>query len=56
MKIIQPIRYTITYQVLEAAKDNNDAFVIAACRRCLNAWRIGRKAPQDFAIVMAFAA
>ena len=51
-KPIQPIRYTIAYAVLESAKDAGDAKHVAAARRCINAWRIGHKAPADFAMVM----
>lgn len=47
-----PIRYTITMQVLESAKDAGASEYVAACRACLNAWRIGRKAPEAFKMVM----
>ena len=50
----QSIRATITMQVLECAKDAGDVAVIAACRRCIVAWRNGEKAPADFALVMQF--
>ena len=49
---MQPIRYSIAMQVLEAAKDAGAVEYVAAARRCLNAWRIGRKAPADFKLVM----
>lgn len=32
-----PLRMKIVWQVLEAAKDNNDVTVINACRRLINA-------------------
>ena len=51
----QPLRIQVTWQVLEAAKDAGDEFVIAACRRVLIAHRIGRSAKADMAIVLAFA-
>lgn len=38
-----PIRNRIIWNVLEAAKDNNDANVIAACRRLIEASRLGWK-------------
>ena len=50
-------RMQIVWQVLEAAKDNNDVLVINACRRLITADRIGWRKhhdPKDFAIVMAF--
>jgi hypothetical protein len=44
--------------VLESAKNNGDDFVIAACRRLINADRIGwRKYAdrRDYELVLAFA-
>ena len=37
----QPLRMSITWQVLEAAKDAGDEAVIAACRRIITANRLG---------------
>lgn len=51
-KTIQPIRYTIAYAVLESAKDAGAVQYVSAARRCINAWRVGHKAPADFAMVM----
>ena len=51
-------RMQIVWNVLEAAKDASDEFVIAACRRVINADRIGwRKhgCANDLRIVMTFA-
>jgi len=51
-------RMHITWKVLEAAKDNADEFVIAACRRIIVADRIGWRKhgnPVDLRIVLAFA-
>lgn len=51
------IRMQIVREVLEAAKDAGDDFVIAACRRIINADRIGWRKhgnPADLRIVMAF--
>ncbi len=51
-------RMQIVWQVLEAAKDNNDPMVIAACRRLLMAnilgWRKHAKA-ADWKLVLEFA-
>jgi hypothetical protein len=55
--IRQPLRMQIIWEVLEAAKDNCDETVIAACRRLINADTIGWRKhhdPKDFALVMAF--
>lgn len=54
---MQPLRMSITWKVLEMAKDAGDSFVIDACRRIINANRIGwrkygKKADLD--IVVAF--
>jgi len=52
-------RMQITWNVLEAAKDAGDEFVIAACRRVITADRIGWRKhgnAADMAIVYAFAA
>ena len=54
----EPLRMTLTWQVLEAAKDAGDEMVIAACRRIIVANRLGwRKygSKADLALVMAFA-
>jgi len=51
-------RMQIVWQVLEAAKDNGDQMVIAACRRLIVADRIGWKrhaAKADWQLVKAFA-
>jgi hypothetical protein len=51
-------RMAITWQVLEAAKDARDELVIAACRRIINAHRIGwhkHGNPEDFRLVLEFA-
>lgn len=48
----------ITWEVLEAAKDVGDEFVIAACRWIIVANRLGWRKhgrKEDLAIVMAFA-
>lgn len=48
----------LVWQVLEAAKDNNDAMVIAACRRLIVANRLGMRKhakAADIEIVKAFA-
>jgi len=53
-----PLRMKIVWQVLEAAKDNNDVTVINACRRLINANIIGWRKhhnPADMALVMEFA-
>jgi len=53
-----PIRNRIIWSVLEAAKDNNDKTVIAACRRLINASRLGWKRcaqRADIALVWAIA-
>lgn len=51
-------RMTTVWAVLEAAKDANDAVVVAACRRLIVANRLGWKkhaAAADFLLVQAFA-
>ena len=48
----------IVWNVLEAAKDANDQTVIAACRRLIEANRMGWKKyhqPADYQMVLAFA-
>jgi len=50
-------RMRIVWAVLEAAKDTGDQIVIAACRRCVIADRLGwRKhgSIADFALVTSF--
>jgi hypothetical protein len=50
-------RMSITWQVLEAAKDAGDEKVIAACRRIINADRIGWRTHgrrEDFRLVLEF--
>lgn len=52
------IREAIVWNVLEAAKANNDDVVIAACRRLIRAEALGWKkhaSADDKAIVWAFA-
>ena len=50
------LRMRVVWEVLEAAKDNHDEKVIAACRRIINANRIARPAdPADWRLVRAFA-
>jgi hypothetical protein len=49
---IQPIRYSIAEWVANAARDAGDAFAVSAAYRCIQAWRLGRKAPAgDWAFV-----
>lgn len=48
-----PIRNRIIWNVLEAAKDNNDAAIIAACRRLIAASRSGWKRHADNADIAA---
>lgn len=52
-----PPRMTMIWNVLEAAKDNDDQRVIAACRRLIVAnrrgWKLHRD-PADMAIVRSF--
>lgn len=43
----QPIRNRIIWNVLEAAKDNNDQMVVSACRRLIAASRLGWKKHAD---------
>lgn len=53
-----PLRMRMVWEVLEAAKDAGDEFVIAACRRCIVADRLGWKKHYDghsLEIVKAFA-
>jgi hypothetical protein len=48
----------IVWEVLEAAKDNGDAVVVAACRRLIRANTIGwrkRANPSDWKLVRSFA-
>jgi hypothetical protein len=50
-------RMSITWQVLEAAKDAGDEFVIAACRRIICADRIGWRTHgrrEDFRLICEF--
>lgn len=50
-------RMQIVFEVLEAAKDAGDDFVIAACRRVITANRIGWRRhgnPADLRLVMFF--
>ena len=50
-------RMTITWVVLEAAKDAGDAHVIDACRRIITADRIGWRKhgdPADYSLVLSF--
>lgn len=52
-------RMSITWKVLEAAKDANDETLIAACRRIIVADRRGWKMhgnPADLKLVLDFAA
>jgi hypothetical protein len=54
----QPPRMTITWEVLEAAKDAGDEMIIAACRRVITANRIGWRKhgnPADLRLILAFA-
>lgn len=48
-------RMRIVWAVLDAAKDAGDEFVIAACRRLINADRIGWRKhhdPADYSLVL----
>jgi hypothetical protein len=48
----------IVWNVLEAAKDNNDQAIIAACRRLIEADRLGWKKhhdPADYRLILEFA-
>lgn len=50
-------RMTITWDVLEAAKDAGDETVIAACRRIIRADRLGWKKhgnAEDMKLVLEF--
>jgi hypothetical protein len=50
-------RMHIVWQVLEAAKDAGDEMVIAACRRLINADRIGWRKHHvraDYQLILAF--
>lgn len=49
------LRMQIVWDVLNAAKDCNDAFVINACRNLINADRIGKWSMSDWEVVKAFA-
>ena len=56
-RIYQSLRKSIALDVLEAAKDAGDQAVIDACRRILNADRLGLKRhgnPADIKMVCAF--
>jgi hypothetical protein len=56
--IAQPPRMVITWQVLEAAIDADDPIVIAACRRVIEANRIGWRKhgnPYDLRLIYTFA-
>lgn len=55
----QPLIVQVVWDVLEAAKDNADQTVIAACRRLIVARRLGWRKYADAAdvrLVLAFAA
>jgi len=48
----------IIWDVLESVKNNGDTTVIAACRRLINADRLGWRKhadPADYCLVLAFA-
>lgn len=49
------LRMKIVWDVLNAAKDCNDTFVINACRNLINANRIGKWSMADWSIVKEFA-
>jgi hypothetical protein len=54
----RPPHMRIVWDVLESAKNNGDELAIGACRRLINANRIGwRKHAdrRDYALVLAFA-
>jgi hypothetical protein len=54
---MQPLRTSLIWQILEEAKANGDAMVIAACRRLITADRLGwtkHRDPQDWALVKSF--
>jgi hypothetical protein len=52
----RPPRMRIVWDVLESAKNNDDALVIGACRRLINADRLGQHGDRsDYALVLAFA-
>jgi len=56
--IAQPPRMTITWEVLEAAKDAGDEMMIATCRRVIVANRLGwrkHRTPGDLTRIYAFA-
>jgi hypothetical protein len=53
-----PPRMTIVWEALEAAKDKADDRVIAACRRLIDANRLGWRKhhrSEDWRLVLAFA-
>jgi hypothetical protein len=53
-----PLRLQLTLDVLERDKDCGDATVIAACRRVIQADRLGWRRhgnPHDLRLVLAFA-
>jgi hypothetical protein len=54
----RPLRMQIVCQVLEAARDVGDDVVLAACRRLINADRLGWREhydPADWRLALAFA-
>ena len=52
----RPPRMRIVWDVLESARNNNDAIVIEACNRMIVANRLGRRHdPSDNELVLAFA-
>ena len=51
-----PLRMHVVWRVLEAALDAQDGQVVAACRRCIDANRLGRRFGQDdWQLISAFA-
>lgn len=55
--VMMPPRMQIVWKVLEGAKDVGNEKVIAACRRIIEADRIGWKKhgnPEDLRLVMSF--
>ena len=52
----RPPRMRIVWDVLEGAKDAGDDLVVAACRRLINANRMGSHGDRrDYQLVLAFA-
>jgi hypothetical protein len=54
---VQPPRMAMVWDVLERAKDAGDARIVAACRRIINADRLGWKKhgdPNDLKLVREF--